>query len=386
MIKLKLLERPQGVNGNPLIGFGLHYKNKYDDFRDGSEPRTNARGFESRRPVSEILKNPSDLTIAVVGDSHTNLNEKIIPIDKQHHFVLETLLREKGIDAEVLGAGWPKYSPLQEYLLFKHYLKDDFKPKVLVMNLYTGNDFYDLIRVDDRPHYTMESDGSITIKPPVWITYEDPNGQSSVDKSRIIWAGKKITRTFLGPRIIARLQFLLGSAKGQGAGYIEAFSYMNDVRKSIEPRLHYRGAFSAQILNQALFMKKYFPVTVSRSKMYFRHLLNTIRRENPDMILVLSAIPSAALAERMPKPILFEQTLKRIHMSQEAVISLEQDLYEMARTVAQQEGWIFVDNLKKFKDYDSNEQLFNELDLHVNVKACQIIGEAQASEILSHLN
>ncbi len=384
LIKFNLLRSPikKSRIGKPDIGFGFEYKNHKDDLLDGTNPRTNSRGFETRRPVKEILRNPSNLPIAVVGDSHTNLNEKIIPISKQHPFVLEKLLRDKGIDAEVLSAGWPKYSPLQEYLVFKYYLRREFKPRVLVINLYTGNDFYDLLRVDDRPYYSIDHDKSIKINPPVWIAFENPDGKGWLYESRFIWLGNELGRKLFGPRIFTRFKSILKTAREQKGGYVEALRYMYDLRKTIEPRrLHYKAAFTAQMLNQFLFMEKHFPMGNARSKKFFRHLLSTVRMENPDVTLILSAIPSAALANSIPDRELYLQTLARISVSYDDVVSFEKELYEESRKMAREEGWIFVDILNVFNEASDNVQLYTERDLHVTAEACDLIGQAQAMAV-----
>ena len=59
---------------------------------------------------------PGRLTIAMVGDSHSQLRFDN-PLDS-HEFVLESALRADGIPVDVVSAGRGRYSPLQEYLLF----------------------------------------------------------------------------------------------------------------------------------------------------------------------------------------------------------------------------------------------------------------------------
>ena len=282
------------------------------------------------------------------------------------------------------NAGRGKYSPLQEYLLFKYYIKDYYKPTVLVMNLYTGNDFYDLIRVDDRPYFQIESDGNIKIKPPVWILFKNPERGNWLQESRTLGLLHTLMSKLGQPRLITRIQLLSKASYEEGGGFARTLRYLNDIRNSVEPRLDYSGAYSAQILNQAIFLEKYFPASLPKSKKFLKHLLHIIRMENPGLILVMSPIPSAVLADRVPFRELFSQTLERISMDYEDVFKFEEDLYNATREASLEEGWIFIDNLEIMKKIDSKE-LYNTFDLHINKEASQAIGEEQAKIIYNIL-
>jgi hypothetical protein len=363
--------------GDPRIGFGLAGKRPDDDSQAKDYPHDNSRGFKTRRTVSEILQHPAALTIAVVGDSHTDLDRTAVPLSKQHPFVLEGLLR-RAFDAEVLHAGVGKFSPLQEYLLFKYYLKDAFRPQILILNLYTGNDFFDLLRPDDRPHFDAAESGEISIRAPEWVVYANPGGASLSDRSALLGLMRDALLRLGQPKPLTRLRFLLKSAREEEANYRVVFSYVADVRRSLEPRLRYPGAYSAQVLNQALFLKKHFPHSAARSRRLFRHLLRLMKEENPGLTIVVSAIPSAVLADRVPHDTYFGDTLRRVGMSRHDVVQLERTLYEDARGATKEEGFVFVDILRAFMESRETAELFNGSDLHVTDVACEVIAEEQA--------
>ncbi|MFQ5559618.1 MAG: hypothetical protein ACE5FU_03395, partial [Nitrospinota bacterium] len=294
LVKLDLLG-PQRYPGNPKIGFGLKEADPFTDKQKSGKPHTNSHGFKTVRSASQIMGHPRELTVAVVGDSHTALNKKMVPVEKQHPFILENKLQNLGFDAEVLAAGVPRFSPLQEYLVYKHYLKDNFRPQVLVMNLYTGNDFYDLLRPDDRPYFSLEENGEIIIKTPMWVLRNNPEKGTWFEESRIIDLIEILFAKMGQPKFFSRFEFLAAVAYEEGGNIFDIMSYIFDIKKSLEPRLAYSGAYSAQILNQALFMKKHFPETPRKSLIYFKHLLSLIKKENPDLRVIVIAIPSVAL-------------------------------------------------------------------------------------------
>ncbi len=149
LVKLDLLS-PPFMYGLTEVGFGRPGVLRSTDFG-----------------VSRVNNVSQGLTIAMIGDSHSELPFRN-PLDS-HEFVLETTLRAQGLPIDMLSAGRGKYSPLQEYLLFKHDLRDAYKPRVMLMNFYSGNDFYDMLRPDDRPHFVRDANNAIVMRDPVWI-------------------------------------------------------------------------------------------------------------------------------------------------------------------------------------------------------------------------
>ena len=115
----------------------------------------------------------SKFKIGVTGDSQTDL---CAPNAETHAGVLERELDADGADVMVLPYGVGRYSPLQDYLVFKKVLKP-YTPDALIVNFYTGNDFNDLLRVDDRPHF-VDVDGHYEIAGPTWYRYQDPHVDS----------------------------------------------------------------------------------------------------------------------------------------------------------------------------------------------------------------
>lgn len=325
------------------------------------------------------------LVIAVVGDSHSALYLKE-PL-KSHEFVLEASLRDAGLPVVMLSAGQGKYSPLQEYLLYKSRLRDRFSPRIVMMNIYTGNDFNDMLRPDDRPHYAFVNHGtSIAVEPPIWFRYKNPKGSGTWrEQSRFVWAFDESLDRLGYPKILLRIWLLTTTARKLDRGFSDVLSYLYDIHNSVEPGLGEPGAFAAQILNQAIFYR-HFPEGKQKSLMFLDHLMKTAKRENPEVLFVLSPIPSAALADAIPPDIrpLWKHALDKVGLTSESVRHLEDELYEQLRRLAQQNGWLFVDTLPVFLENAGKQPLYNNYDLHVDQAACQLIGHEQARVLLEH--
>ena len=337
----------------------------------------NDRGVRTAFSSGEILADTTSYKIAVTGDSQTSL---CAPNAQTHPGVLAAQLREIGVPAMELAYGSPRYSPLQGYLAFKRELTN-YAPHAFVLNFYTGNDFYDMLRVDDRPYLAHDS-GGYRIHPPVWYNLRDPNKRH---RSRVLYVTHSIfARTGLNG-IFFRVRFLSAVAAEQGKGFGTMLSYMNDLRKSRESSVGYREAFAAQILNQQLFFH-HFPESRPESLRRVRALLSMVRQENPNMLLVLSALPSYQLATTKARAdSSFLATLDRLPLGYEAGVEQERELYDSLRTFAAETGWLFVDNLSALREYDGRSRLYNDFDYHLTVAASAIIGRTQAELFSSSL-
>jgi hypothetical protein len=193
----------------------------------------NERGFRTDRTIGQILSSPKKNAICVIGDSHTDL-----PYKKEytHPFVLQRSLVESGCrDVEVFAAGRGSYSPLQACLYYENFVQD-LQPSVLILNLYTGNDFFDMMRIDDRPYYEPDSTGNYRIHPPMWYKFTDPSTEGSlIDKSRVLFLMEMFARRSGLWRIVMHFQYLVELSKLQGEGMGIAFSY--DLPPDVVPML-----------------------------------------------------------------------------------------------------------------------------------------------------
>jgi hypothetical protein len=365
LVKLDLL-RPPFAYGVPELGFGYPGVRRSSDF--GAPRSSDSSGR---------------LTIAMVGDSHSQIVFDH-PLDS-HEFVLESVLREHGYAVDVISAGRGRYSPLQEYVLFRRELRDKHRPAVLLMNFYSGNDFYDMLRPDDRPYFARDAGNAIVMRDPLWIFFVNPESRSWIERSRLLWGIDEISSRLGYPRVITRLRMLSAAADRAGHSYADTVRYLASLRRSQEPRLAYPAAFSAQILNQALYFQ-HFPESREEAVAYMRHLLEQARAENPDLVLVLSAIPSAAaLMNAMPDDVrsLWHDTLARTGLTEAWVARLENDLVDRLKSMSGPAGWVFVDLRDCLQGRSSAGELYASHDLHISAAASRLIGRCQADTLLA---
>jgi hypothetical protein len=363
--------RPAAATGQMAIGRCIEFST-----RQTMTYVRNDDGVRASLTRAQILADTGTIRIAITGDSQTDL---CVPNPEVHSGVLESELVRAGVPAVVLPYGSGKYSPLQDYLAFRKVLRP-YGPQVLVINLYTGNDLYDILRVDDRPHFVNVDDG-YRIAKPTWFLLDDPNLHR---RSRVLFAIKSLADKFGIRRIYFRLSELRQLAIQHGGGQFSVIAYIRDIWKARDPSLGYSDAFTAQILNQQLFFH-HFPSGKDESIRRVRALMAMVRSENPDLTLVLSPLPSYQLTGEQPVDSALIRTLERLPISYEEGIRQEKELYERLRGLASEQGWVFIDNLKALQEYRGTGRLYNDFDYHLLPPASALVGRAQAAALLDAL-
>jgi hypothetical protein len=336
----------------------------------------NEDGVRTSLSAATLMAARDRYLIGVTGDSQTDL---CAPNAATHSGVLEATLVARGIPAVVLPYGAGRYSPVQDYVVYRKTLRK-YSPRAFVLNFYTGNDFNDILRVDDRPHL-VRTDTGYTIAPPQWFRY-DPPGVTR--RSRVLFAIRSMAKRIGLLGLIQRVAVLRAAAAEQGEGLGTVLAYMNDLRRSVEPTVGYSGAFSAQMLNQQLFFHRFRsarPESIRR----VRALLELVRRENPGTALLLSPLPSYQLVQQQPVDSALLRTLARLPISYESGVREERALYDTLRVLAAETGWLFADNLPGLQAYEGPEHLFNKFDYHLRPVASAIIGRTQADVLAQHL-
>jgi hypothetical protein len=336
----------------------------------------NEDGIRTAVPKQQILADTHTVRIGATGDSQTDLcatNENL------HSTIAGVELTKLGIPAITLTFGSGRYSPLQAYMAFRQVVKP-YNPRVLILNVYTGNDLYDILRSDDRPHLE-HGDSGYTIAPPVWFSLDDP---ADPGKSRILYAARLLGDKSGIRSIYFRFNELrrLGAAHGGGIG--DVVGYMRDLWKAREPSVGYPDAFSAQMLNQQLFFH-HFPSAQAESMRRMAWLMELIRAENPGMILMMSPIPSYELVGEQPVDPALTRTLSRLPITRAEGIAQEGALYRQLDSLAGAQGWLFVDNLKALQALHPGGRLYNDFDYHLLPVASAAVGAGEAAALRSVL-
>ena len=338
--------------------------------------KRNEDGMRTTHSAQELRQNPAVFKVAVSGDSHTELCE---PSDRVHFGVMERELNALALQSAVFAFGAGKYSPLQAYLAVRepmqHYAADAF-----VLNFYTGNDFLDMLRVDDRPHFEPDGTG-YRIAEPVWYQLDSPHKKRD---SRVLFLMESAYQKTGLRRILLRVDYLSDVASTQNAGVGAITAYMNDLRKASSEKVEYPDAFTAQMLNQQLFFYR-FPGSREESLRRVKALLELVRQQNPNRMLVMSPVPSYQLVNRMPVDSALLEVIGRLPITYESGVAEELELYESLKRMALESGWVFVDNLPRLREYQGNELFYNRTDYHIEPVVSEIIGEAQAREIVTRV-
>jgi hypothetical protein len=336
----------------------------------------NEDGVRTSLSRQQILADSAHIKIGITGDSQTEL---CAPNAQTHFGVLQAELVAHGIPAVTLTYGAGRYSPLQGYLAFRKVLRP-YHPRALVLNVYTGNDLYDILRADDRPHF-VATDSGYRIAAPVWYSLDDPKVKRT---SRVLFALRELGDKLGVRQLFLRFVELRRLGAQEGAGFGTVLAYMRDLWRAREPTVGYSDAFTAQILNQQLFFH-HFPASEEESVRRMRALMSLIRAENPGLILVMSPLPSYELVGEHPVDSALTRTLRRLPISYEQGQQQEKALYERLRGLAADQGWIFVDNLAALQSYDGPERLFNDFDYHLLPVASALVGRSQAAALLDTL-
>ncbi|MFN0097654.1 MAG: hypothetical protein ACKVS7_03190 [Gemmatimonadaceae bacterium] len=340
------------------------------------EFRRNEDAIRTSRSSTELRQRDSTLRVAVSGDSHTDL---CAPNERTHFGVLEQTLNASGRPTTVFAFGAGKYSPLQAYLAVQTPMRE-YHADALVLNVYTGNDFYDMLRVDDRPHFVPHDTG-YSLADPVWYQ-QDPPGV--VRRSRVLHALRLFGQRTGLRRVWLRITYLRDVASSQGQGLSAVTGYLNDLRHANADGVGYPQAFTAQMLNQQLFFHR-FPGSRDESIRRMRALLAYVKQREPGRLLAVSPIPSYRMVDQSKSDSTFAAVLGRLPVTAEAGIAEERALYEALRTAAAAEGWAFVDNLPLLQAAAPTPALFNTFDYHIEPVASAIIGRAQAAVLDSAL-
>lgn len=337
----------------------------------------NEDGARTRYSSTQLESDNELFKIAVAGDSQTEL---CAPNSQTHFGVLEQELAARGVHAATFSMAAGKYSPLQAYIAVRE-LAERYSADAIVLNIYTGNDIYDMLRIDDRPYFTPSGDGSYSIAAPIWFQEDPPDAPP---RSRVLFALKEIGKRTGIWNAVVRIRYLYATAADYDAGIDSVVLYMNDLRKTASNDVGYSAALAAQMLNQQLFFYR-FPGSSDAALDRVKALLEMIKEENPNRFLILSALPSYQLVSQTDADEVLLAAFDRLPLSYEDSIRAELRYYQELETMASDTGWHFVDSLSALRQYQGTERLFNDFDFHYLPVASAIIGKAQADVVSAQL-
>lgn len=149
---------------------------------DGNlDVRNNSLGFRDREFSKS--KNSKVTRIAVIGDSFI-WGFGTTEAENRFTNILEGLLKENGLEAEVYNFGISGFGTDQEYLLY-HNIVSSFSPDLIILSYYV-NDSLDNVRSFDKPFYSLVNNKlKINKMTPNESPDEEDNNFSFIYKVRI---------------------------------------------------------------------------------------------------------------------------------------------------------------------------------------------------------
>src|SRR5579863_2320848 len=231
--------------------------------------RTNNMGFHEDADTP-VAKKPATYRIAFVGDSQTAgecTNEENYP----NIFEQKLNAAAGRQEYEVINAAVGRYSPYQYYVRAERDVIP-LKPDHLIVGIYLGNDYMDLIRHDDRPYLTIGSGGEIRNHRPEFILFDDPTKPPSRIASSRVYSEM---RTTLGPGVYyqyTRARMLTECFSGPGRHFWDFAGYMMEVKRLTDISL---GLMTQSLLQNVWF--HHFPETYKTASTLNRHVMKLFK-------------------------------------------------------------------------------------------------------------
>ncbi len=381
LLRLCGIKPPSPPIGDPHLGFdqpiGLVTHRNFAEYGGDFEIRTNSLGFNEDFET-KIVKSPGSTRIIVVGDSQT---VGVCPNHDSWPHRLQQALNQARPDAvnEVINAASGRYSPFQYYAKAAHKLIA-LEPDVLIVGIYVGNDYVDLLRQDDRPYLTIDSNGLPIKHRPRFILYRDPDGNGSLLASCRVYA---LLRSSLGPElryVLSRARILAETVRWNQQSLLAMPSYMWDVQ-----RLNRAcpGLATQSLMQSAWFHR--FPETLPAARQVMMHVLAMMRdlcRER-GMNLLCVIIPTKLQVEQEElAPLLTRVARSDRKLDLAATLGLEGRITEATASDLDSLGIAFVVLRDEMIAHKRGRSLYYPEDLHLSPDGNAVIGEILADHLL----
>jgi hypothetical protein len=280
------------------------------------------------------------------------------------------MLQAKGIKAKVISYGYGGYSFLQSFLYYDKFLKA-FKPDIIIYQHYTGNDYADLLRNDDRPTINLQNN---KILEPYWINFRYNNKNTSYPKdSRFLHL---VYNYFPKTKILIQNKIFRHNFKVNGFNTNKLAEFKKKIKDSKSPLLKEKYAYLSQFLQQyylgTILGKQFYDVLDTKIKFSMQHLHSIIL---PETKVIFLSLPSATYLDRIPREYNLDhkELLLKNKLEPSSLKSFEDSC-----------NHIFINNinkLTKFRYYDlyqtlskqsRNDEIFDET-MHINKKGRSLV-------------
>ena len=277
-------------------------------FDYGSDPVGDARlGIPLSYPdvehyFADHVKPSNVFRVVVLGDSQT-VN---VPYDLGYPKLLQDFLDQQDLGTkkvEVYNAGAHGHSPYQYYLTLSERLIK-FKPDLVVVAFYIGNDFLDLYRNDDRPSLVFDKSG-FHHRAPFFLKFR-------VLEPEAWWTSFRVARLFyatwkraIGYQI-SRVRAIWAIGQNSDEGFTASAKYLYTIARGSS----ISDAIFRQSMNQILFLKR-FPkeqVAINRINSHILDLMASLSRSQEFRLLYMPIPSKLQIEPETTEPVL-QQTL-----------------------------------------------------------------------------
>jgi hypothetical protein len=376
VVGLKPRSLPYNNNlGDAVLGMAPErnqvWKANFPEYGGTLIMRTNNLGFYEDTDTRP-LPDPGVTRIVVLGDSFV-VGTCTPPENFPNQIEKRLNASAKEYRYEVIDAGVGRYSPYQYYVKAKTEAVP-LKPREILVAIYVGNDFLDIIREDDRPYLTRSPDGAIESHPPLFIVYRNPNEQPSwLEHSRLYSVG----HAAVGPTLlyqVSRVRLLYRNLADAHRGLIEIAGYLKEVR-GLDAISH---GLMVQSLHQYVWFQR-FPETLQTSLEFTRFTLEKFRElgEQNAIHIVLTVIPT--------KPMMEPETLREVFarvnqydrsLTVEKLIAFENSLVDQTLKMSRRLGLETIDLRPGIAAAKQGRPLFYPDDMHLNVEGNAVVADA----------
>jgi len=347
-------------------------------FDYGSDPVGDARlGIPLSYPDTEHyfvepIKPSNVFRIVVLGDSQTIS----VPYEISYPKLLQEFLDKQdlgGIKIEVYDAGAPGHSPYQYYLTLNERLLK-FKPDLVIVAFYIGNDFLDLYRDDDRPSLTFDNTG-FHHKSPVFLKYRVPGPEAWWASFRVARLSHAIwSRTF--EYQASRVQAIWTIGQNSGEGLVASAKYLYTIARGNS----ISDAIFRQSMNQTLFLNS-FPrekILIDRINLHILDMMASLSYREGFKFLYMP-IPSKLQIEPEASEPVLQQTLNLCGFDR-SVLALEDSLSDdLLKSLAERRIGA-IDVTKDMRKLKSGIALFDS-SYHLSPEGHRVIGSLLGPEV-----
>ena len=320
-------------------------------------------------------KRPGSFRILCLGDSHT---DGVCWNPESYPNQLEQLLVAKGLDVEVLNAGFSVSSSFEQLWAYEQVYRD-LRPDLIVVGIYAGNDLIDLLR-PDAPVRLKRDDVRFVV-----VDDSAPSAQSAAEASAAVESSPRATfieavkqpfRDYSSTyHALARIQGLRRFVRGR-------FGTGDPYRDRLELAQSYNAAPIWQGLNQAYYFQHH-PEDWDEALARQAYVLERFRKlaEEDGTLLRFAVIPTLRQIEPEFDSVAIDQARLVLQLN-EFALATDERACEAIRRLVEQAGFQPLDlrpALTAAWQAAPEQSLYYRFDHHLNLHGNSVVARELAN-------